>query len=303
MVGKVCDRLGVRHAILTARWSELPKRRSRSARATSATACSAIGRRNADCDALATAHHAEDQAETLLMRLSRGSGVGASRGCGHDPSAPGAHVRLVRPLLGWRRAELEQICARCRSHARCRSRATTTNGSSGSGSAARWPALDWLDAGAVAHSAANLADADAALDWAAKAEWDRQCPRTARQHCLPPLGRARGNRPADRRARHPQAGHRRRIRAARSRTFAPRVDAGGRGHGNPARRPLPGRHRVAIRQGSGPRPLKPVRGGFFCFNLGSGRTSLLWTLHLKEEAMSQFAALAMALSGFTPSFH
>ena len=33
-------------------------------------------------------------------------------------------------------------------------------------------ALDWLDAGAVAHSAANLADADAALDWAARAEWD-----------------------------------------------------------------------------------------------------------------------------------
>jgi tRNA(Ile)-lysidine synthase len=33
--------------------------------------------------------------------------------------------------------------------------------------------LDWLDAGAVAQSAANLADADAALDWAMKAEWAR----------------------------------------------------------------------------------------------------------------------------------
>ena len=85
--------------------------------------------------------------------------------------SPGAHVRLVRPLLGWRRAELEQICegaglapaADPSNHddkfERVRVRKALT-------------ALDWLDAGAVAQSAANLADADAALEWAASAQWD-----------------------------------------------------------------------------------------------------------------------------------
>jgi tRNA(Ile)-lysidine synthase len=87
--------------------------------------------------------------------------------------SPGVHIRLVRPLLGWRRAELEQLC----------SDAGLTPAADPSNQDERFErvrvrralvALDWLDAGAIAHSAANLADADAALDWAARGEWD-QC--------------------------------------------------------------------------------------------------------------------------------
>jgi len=48
-----------------------------------------------------TAHHADDQAETVLMRLLRGTGLDGLAGI------PRRRGRFVRPLLGERRAELE----------------------------------------------------------------------------------------------------------------------------------------------------------------------------------------------------
>jgi tRNA(Ile)-lysidine synthase len=53
--------------------------------------------------AIATAHHADDQIETMVMRLNRGAGVAGLAGV----RAKGG--RIVRPLLGWRRAELAAI--------------------------------------------------------------------------------------------------------------------------------------------------------------------------------------------------
>ncbi len=58
---------------------------------------------------LLTAHHADDQAETFLMRAARGSGV-AGLAAIRDRRALGANgLNLLRPLLGWRRAELRDL--------------------------------------------------------------------------------------------------------------------------------------------------------------------------------------------------
>ena len=51
---------------------------------------------------IATAHHLDDQAETLLLRLVRGSGMKGMRGV-HAATAEG----IVRPMLGARRTEIE----------------------------------------------------------------------------------------------------------------------------------------------------------------------------------------------------
>ncbi len=58
-----------------------------------------------DCAYIATAHHADDQLETLLMRLARGSGVD---GLSAIRSTNG---HILRPLLGFTKDELISICA------------------------------------------------------------------------------------------------------------------------------------------------------------------------------------------------
>ena len=58
---------------------------------------------------LATAHHADDQLETLLLRLTRGTGPDGL--CGIPPLRAMGEGRLViRPLLGCEKAELEAYC-------------------------------------------------------------------------------------------------------------------------------------------------------------------------------------------------
>jgi tRNA(Ile)-lysidine synthase len=110
---------------------------------------------------LLTAHHVDDQLETLLMRLNRGSGVGGLAGI------RARNGRVVRPLLGWRKAELEALVRdagvlaaddpsnRDARFDRARLRAVLST-------------VDWIDADAASRSAAALAEADAALAWAAE---------------------------------------------------------------------------------------------------------------------------------------
>ncbi len=56
------------------------------------------------CEYIATAHHADDQLETMLMRLARGSGVDGLSG------VRAINGRIVRPLLSFTKSELSQIC-------------------------------------------------------------------------------------------------------------------------------------------------------------------------------------------------
>jgi tRNA(Ile)-lysidine synthase len=60
-----------------------------------------------DCRDIATAHHQEDQAETFLLRLKRGSGVYGLAGMASALQRDG--VRIVRPLLGMPRATLHGV--------------------------------------------------------------------------------------------------------------------------------------------------------------------------------------------------
>lgn len=59
-----------------------------------------------NCRWIATAHNADDQAETMLLQLCRGTG---SRGLSGIPPRAG---HILRPLLGIRRAALEQYAAK-----------------------------------------------------------------------------------------------------------------------------------------------------------------------------------------------
>jgi tRNA(Ile)-lysidine synthase len=58
---------------------------------------------------IATAHHADDQAETVLFRILRGTGLEGLAGI-----APTTPTGLVRPLLGFWRAEIESYARRAR---------------------------------------------------------------------------------------------------------------------------------------------------------------------------------------------
>lgn len=161
-VGGICERLRVPHRTLTV---AVPSGASLQAQARVARYAAlgdwAIER---GLGAVATAHHADDQAETLLMRLARGAGLGGLVGVRHTRPLE-AGVALVRPLLEWRRAELAAIVAaagitaiddpanRDPRHDRSRFRFMLAE-------------ADWADPERLAASARWLADADEALEWA-----------------------------------------------------------------------------------------------------------------------------------------
>jgi tRNA(Ile)-lysidine synthase len=69
--------------------------------------------RSTGSNVILTAHHMDDQAETVLLRILRGTGLGGLRGI--VPSRPvrrGSPIRLVRPLLPFRRERLREWLTR-----------------------------------------------------------------------------------------------------------------------------------------------------------------------------------------------
>lgn len=167
LVASLCAELGVPHAVLKVTLA--PGNVQAGARAARYAALADWMAREG-LAALLTAHHADDQAETLLLRLNRGSGVAGLAGVRALGQVPGADLPLLRPLLAWRRADLAELV----SAAGLAAAADPSNVDDRFDRARLRKALlgaDWLDVPALAASAAHLADADAALDWAARREW------------------------------------------------------------------------------------------------------------------------------------
>ena len=166
MVAGVCATLGVPHAILPADWDEPPgtaiPERARTMRYRLLAAWLA----ERGLSALVTAHHADDQAETVIMRLNRGGGVRGLAGIRPKARVPGTQLPLLRPLLDWRRADLEGVCT----SAGIAPADDPSNADEAFERARIRRALAdarLLDVAAVARSARHLAEADRALDWVA----------------------------------------------------------------------------------------------------------------------------------------
>ena len=166
-VAALCARLGVPHAVLAV---EVAAGNLQSEARAARYAALAGWMEARGLAALATAHHADDQAETLLLRLNRASGVAGLAGVRAVGQVPETRLPLLRPLLGWRRAELAGVVAAMGWTAvqdpsnlddrfdRARLRKVLAG-------------AEWLDVSALAASAAHLADADAARAWAAARDW------------------------------------------------------------------------------------------------------------------------------------
>jgi tRNA(Ile)-lysidine synthase len=173
MVADLCKKLGVPHEILTIEWDKKPasaiQERARIRRYKALTEWA----EDRKIDVIATAHHAHDQAETLLMRLVRGSGIGGLAGMRAYRKFPESNIALARPLLRWTREELADICASAGVEP-----AIDPSNSDKKFERVRVRELmgqtDWLDPAGLAKSASYLNQADEALRWAALQEWDKR---------------------------------------------------------------------------------------------------------------------------------
>lgn len=110
MVAGVCDGLGIRHETLCVTVGDRGRGLQAEARTTRYAALGGWAG-DAGAAALATAHHADDQAETFLMRAARGAGVAGLAGVRRRIASPNGPA-IVRPLLGWRRRHLALIVGR-----------------------------------------------------------------------------------------------------------------------------------------------------------------------------------------------
>lgn len=120
--------------------------------------------------ALATAHHADDQAETMLMRLNRASGLAGLSGVRECGRTDLYGWPILRPLLQFRRAELRGLVEAA-------GIAFVTDPSNENTDFERVrirqaiAGADWIDPVAWAQSASHLAEDNEALETAALFAW------------------------------------------------------------------------------------------------------------------------------------
>lgn len=156
MVARWCAERGVPHVVLRPTFT--PQGNVQAWARAQRYARLAEWRANQGLGWLLTAHHADDQLETMLMRLNRGSGVSGLAAI----RARSGYV--VRPLLGIRKVALL-------AHAQAARLPFAQDPSNSdmrfdrASLRARLAEVDWLDPTAAARSAAALAQAEEALDW------------------------------------------------------------------------------------------------------------------------------------------
>lgn len=113
-VGQIADRLNLpyysEHADIPAQTEKLGGSTEEVARRTRYEFLERVALKTGS-DRVATAHHADDNAETVLHRICRGTGLRGLVGI-HDsrPIQNGSQVLLVRPMLGQRREMIEELC-------------------------------------------------------------------------------------------------------------------------------------------------------------------------------------------------
>lgn len=171
MVARVCADRNIPHRTLTLSLASgsAVQERARHAR----YAAMASWARDRGLVALVTAHHADDQAETMVMRLNRGAGLRGLAGMRPVAGVPGSltpPLPLLRPLLTWRRHDLVCIVEnagliaaddpsnRDVRYERVRIREAMTS-------------TDAFNINAFSASAAHLAAADDALEWTVDQLW------------------------------------------------------------------------------------------------------------------------------------
>lgn len=177
LVAEICAKLDVPHSVLRV---TVPQGNLQDGARAARYAALREWMREAGLSLLATAHHADDQAETLLMRLNRASGLAGlaairSKRPFDDASKPDGDgpLHVIRPLLGWRKAELEAIV----SAAGFEPARDPSNRDPQFDRVRMRDALaqaEWLDPLSIAASAGHLSEALEGLEWAADLEWDAQ---------------------------------------------------------------------------------------------------------------------------------
>jgi tRNA(Ile)-lysidine synthase len=156
-VASICTQLGVLHAVLKPE-APITGNLQSAARKVRYALLENFAATH-DCKWIATAHHADDQLETFLMRLARGSGVDGLA------SIRAVNGRVIRPLLGFSKRQLEEICDAA-------GITPVRDPSNDDEDFDRVRMRKWLqesgipfDVSAAGKSAAALHDASQALDW------------------------------------------------------------------------------------------------------------------------------------------
>ncbi|MFL6733998.1 MAG: tRNA lysidine(34) synthetase TilS [Sphingomicrobium sp.] len=187
-VAEICKSREIPHSVLHAEWETKPAANIQASAREKRYDLLADWAGVQGLTAVMTAHHADDQAETILMRLARGAGL---RGlAGIRPARRLARgVTLIRPLLHWTREQLLEVVDRAGitpiddpSNADDRFDRTKMRSLVRASS---------LDAQRLAQSASNLRDANEALDWAVAQQMEARVTRGPDQigfdpHGLPP---------------------------------------------------------------------------------------------------------------------